>query len=281
MIDWSAWGRQIWAHVAAAGISTGLLLAILGCFVLLAALLQIVTTLLRTRWFELLGERSWTLLAMPGTIVHETGHALFCLLFRHKIEEMKLFAPMPDGTLGYVRHTWEKRSLYQRAGNFFIGTGPVIFGTAVIIVVTAWLLPEVRRELELPSCHTLGDLAAGALSLTCRMIRELFRPELWTKYRSYIWIVLTLLIGSHITLSKSDLENAGSGALLLPLLLFLLDLAVIRWFDPAEFLLRRGGSFLAGALAAVFFVLLILAGFTLLIYLPVFRKGSPKPSRRK
>ena len=281
MIDWKLILSRIWEHVAAAGISTGLLLLILGCFVLLAALLQGVTCLLRTRWFELLGERSWTLLAMPGTIVHETGHAIFCLLFRHKIEEMKLFAPMPDGTLGYVRHTWEKKSLFQRAGNFFIGTGPVIFGTCVIIAVTAFLMPEVWREMELPPCHTPGDMAAGALSLTCRMVRELFQAELWTKFQSYLWIGITLLIGAHVTLSRSDLENAGSGALLLPLLLFLLDLAVIHWVDPAELLLRRGGSFLAGALAAVVFVLLILTGFTLLIYLPVFRKDSPKAARRK
>lgn len=281
MIDWELILSRVWEHVAAAGVSTGILLLILGCFVLLAALLQFVTTLLRNRWFELLGEKSWTFLAMPGTIVHETGHALFCLLFRHKIEEMKLFSPMPDGTLGYVRHTWEKKSLFQRAGNFFIGTGPVIFGTSVIIVVTAYLMPEVWREMELPSCHTPGDLAAGALSLVFRMVRELFRAELWTKYQSYIWIGVTLLIGSHITLSKADLENAGSGALLLPFLLFLLDLAVIHWVDPAELLLRRGGSFLAGALAAVFFVLLILTGFTLLIYLPAFRKGSPKPASRR
>ena len=281
MIDWKLILSRVWEHVAAAGISTGLLLLILGCFVLLAALLQGVTCLLRTRWFDLLGERSWTLLAMPGTIVHETGHVLFCLLFRHKIEEMKLFAPMPDGTLGYVRHTWEKKSLFQRAGNFFIGTGPVIFGTTVIIAVTALLMPEVWREMELPPCHTPGDMAAGALSLTCRMVRELFQAELWTKFQSYLWIGITLLIGAHVTLSRTDLENAGSGALLLPLLLFLLDLAVIHWADPAELLLRRGGSFLAGALAAVIFVLLILTGFTLLIYLPVFRKDPPKAARRK
>ena len=279
MIDGELILSRIWEHAAAAGVSTGILLLILGCFVLLAALLQLVTALLRSRWFELLGEKSWTFLAMPGTIVHETGHALFCLLFRHKIEEMKLFSPAPDGTLGYVRHTWEKKSLFQRVGNFFIGTGPVIFGTGVIIAVTACLMPEVWREMELPSCHTPGDLAAGALALTCRMVRELFRAELWTKYQSYLWIGVTLLIGSHITLSKPDLKNAGSGALLLPLLLFLLDLAVIHWIDPAELLLRRGGSFLAGALAAVFFVLLILAGFTLLIYLPAFRKGSPAPRK--
>ena len=281
MIDWGSILSRVWEHVAAAGVSTGLLLLISGCFVLLAALLQGVTGLLRTRWFELLGEKSWTLLAMPGTIVHETGHALFCLLFRHKIEEMKLFAPSPDGTLGYVRHTWEKNSLFQRAGNFFIGTGPVIFGTCVIIAVTAFLMPEVWGEMELPRCRTPGDLAACAVSLTCRMIRELFRAELWTRYQSYLWIGITLLIGAHITLSRSDLENAGSGALLLPLLLFLFDLAVIHWIDPAAFLLRRGGSFLAGALAAAVFVLFILSGFTLLLYLPVFRKDSAKSASRK
>ena len=55
-----------------------------------------------------------------GTPVHELGHALFALLFGHKITAIKLFSPNPTaGTLGYISHTWNKKNLYQVMGNFF------------------------------------------------------------------------------------------------------------------------------------------------------------------
>ena len=279
MNDWQALGLRLRDLAAAAGVSTGIIVLTLGCFVLAAVLLQIVTRLLRTRWFELLGERSWTFLAMPGTVVHETGHALFCVIFRHRIEEMKLFSPAPDGTLGYVNHSWDSKNIYQRVGIFFIGTGPVIFGTALLIFLTALLMPGIRQGLSLPDCHGPGDLAAGTLALTFRMLRGLFIPEAWLRWESYLWVVLMLLIGSHITLSRADLKGLGSGALLLLVILYVFDLAVLHWFDPAELLLYRWGSYLAGALAGVLLILAVLSGFTAVLYLPVFSCG--KGTRQK
>eukprot|EP00457_Paulinella_chromatophora_P005417 gb/GEZN01005434.1/.p1 GENE.gb/GEZN01005434.1/~~gb/GEZN01005434.1/.p1 ORF type:complete len:460 (-),score=46.76 gb/GEZN01005434.1/:319-1698(-) len=65
----------------------------------------------------------------PGTIVHESSHAVFAVLFSHEVEDFRCFLWADEkGTLGYVKHSWDDRSLYQRVGNIFIGTGPAIGG---------------------------------------------------------------------------------------------------------------------------------------------------------
>src|SRR3989304_5001472 len=58
--------------------------------------------------------------AWLGTPIHELGHALFCLIFRHRIVKIEFFKPDPvSGTLGYVVHKWNRHNLWQVLGNFF------------------------------------------------------------------------------------------------------------------------------------------------------------------
>ena len=276
MINWEHLGSRTVEILAEAALSSGIILGFFCCFLFLALILQLVTLSLRRRWYEILGERSWIALAAPGTVVHEAGHAFFCLVFHHKILEMKLFSPAGDGTLGMVRHSWEPKSFYQRAGNFFIGTGPIITGVLVISCCTAWLLPDVWKELEMHDFYTFSDLCAGLLSIVCRLIRALLAPEIWQKWQTWLWLVLTLLIGAHVTLSREDLKNAAAGFWLIPVTVFFFNLAVVWYKNPAELLLRYGSGQLLYALALLAFISLILGTAVLILNLPVFQKTADK-----
>ena len=82
-----------------------------------------------------------------GTAVHELGHAAMCLLFRHRIEEMRLLDPsLSRSALGYVVHSWDRRSLWQRAGNLFVGVAPVLLGAGVIAAGCWLLLPAAPTD---------------------------------------------------------------------------------------------------------------------------------------
>ena len=71
-----------------------------------------------------------------GTPIHETGHALMCLIFGHHINKMVLWQPRdPKGVLGYVSHSYNKKNLWHVLGNLFIGLGPIFSGLLVTLLM--------------------------------------------------------------------------------------------------------------------------------------------------
>lgn len=83
------------------------------------------------------------LTAWIGVPIHELGHAIMCVLFRHKIVATQFFpTDTSQGALGYVQHQYNHKSVYQRIGNFFIGIGPIISGITALILLMRYFVPE-------------------------------------------------------------------------------------------------------------------------------------------
>jgi len=178
----------------------------------LTLVVNYASTLLQRRALSTIG-RGWYLglFGWLGTIIHELWHALFCVIFRHKITEMKLFEPDPEtGTLGYVQHTYETSSLYQLAGNFFIGIGPILLGTALIYLFLYLLLGlnpfRFVTNTGLPvsnfySWGTISQLLQNLWTSLTALVTGIFSRDNFSTWQLYLYIYLTFTIGSSIILS--------------------------------------------------------------------------------
>ncbi len=264
------------AYVGSACLATASQLALLlAPGLALGLALHLLSGFVSGRASRYLGRAYYLLFGWLGTAAHELGHAVFCLLFAHRITEMKLFGrPARDGCLGYVRHAYDRRNLYQQAGNFFIGVGPILFGTLLLVVAARWLLgAEALARMraaawpgELPRSFggqvaLLRHAAAGAGA----GLAALLAPARLGDWRAWLFLYLAFSVGSSVSLSAEDLEGALAGFVTLALLLLAANLATLGWTD----VLGRGVAALAGwqalAYAALLFALAVNALAALLV----------------
>ena len=221
-------GTHLWHALLATGTQ---LLILLGPLLALAFILDLIGTRLERTEARLFGGRNFIrYFAIVGVPIHELGHALFCLVFRHKITEIRLFRPDPDtGTLGYVRHSFNPASMYQQVGNFFIGIGPILSGGAVIFA--AMHLAAGHSFGEAVAGMASGSTAADPLSLTAGIlsgaltdIGEILDISRILSWKFWLLLYLVLAVGGNITLSRADVEGASRGFFTLAVLLFVFNL---------------------------------------------------------
>ncbi len=204
-----------------------------------------------------MGDKAFIYLTAPGVAVHELSHAFFCVLFGHKIIEMKLFSPDEDGTLGYVQHTWNSKNLWHKTGNFFIGTGPIWCGIAVLLTLNYFLL-------SIPPTAFGGNFLSALQSF----FQFFSHPGIWQRWQTWLWLYAVFAIASHITLSPSDLKGALSGFWILVVLLLLLHTGA-AFFPGGQNKVLQWSTRLQNSLAgiaigfAVFFAALALILFLL------------------
>ncbi len=215
------------------------LMWLLGLLFVFGLILYVFARFTRTTYVKSIGPKFDIIFTgWIGTPVHELGHAIFCVLFRHRIVEMKLYNPNPDdGTLGYVNHAYNPNSTYQKIGNFFIGVGPIIFGALVLYAALYYLVPNVNdvfANIELQSKSLIkgvkGDFSGILGSLwgtTLLTLKSLFRPENFSDFKFYIFLYLSLCVASHMELSPPDISGAWRGLLSLVIFFLVLNLIIL------------------------------------------------------
>lgn len=201
-----------------------------------------------------------------GTPIHELSHALMCLLFGHKIVEIKLFQIGDrDGTLGYVEHTYHRKNLYQRIGNFFIGIAPILVISALLFLLAWLLMPSMVAEMTASIQKISLAEGFGTLAELFHAIGTFFKYAV--SWQWWVFIGIGMFLALHITLSGADIKGALSGLVFVLLLFLIAD--VILGVIGAE-LLNRFTSWIlgvAGYMICFFSLALVIDLFALLISL--------------
>jgi len=167
------------------------------------------------------GWSGYCVLGTVGVTYHELSHLITAVLFRHKINEVRLFRPIQgktDGTLGYVHHSWNSKSIYQKIGNFFIGTAPMFFGAGLLFFFLRVAYPDafinVTQTNEIPS----------ALGFA---VRNMFEPSNFLTWWTPIIILIAIFICPYMHMSWADIKGATSGAITLVIVAAALSISSI------------------------------------------------------
>lgn len=182
------------------------------------------------------GHKAEIFSSVIGTPIHELGHAVMCLLFGHKIVKLVLWQPhSADGSLGYVRHSYDPENLYHRLGNLFISTGPIFSGMAVLSLLLALFFPDTWNTY-ISSAGSLVKHHASVPEIVSAGLRMI--PDLICEFRggSSVWVrLLSLLamlsVSLHINLSPDDIKGALDG-LPLYLMITLMTTAIATLVGP-------------------------------------------------
>ena len=224
---------------------------------ILAFVMQVVTKSVEIAANRTFGTKLYLMLfGWFGVAVHELGHALFCLIFMHKIVEMKLFEPdLETGTLGYVRHSYNPKNIYQRCGNFFIGIGPILLGSLVIYISAKLLMTSTLTFQSAPQSQGLVDSLGSALTGAFHYFRHLFSIEALSRWQTYLFLYTSFSVGSSITLSSADIKGAFGGFISLILTVLVFNLLTLPFGDFGQTLYTYLSSTYQALYGIIFFVL--------------------------
>lgn len=206
---------------------------ILGGFILCGLILGVLESETDRNLLHSFGQPGVILISLLGTPVHEIGHAMMAFIFGHKIVKMKLLQfNSPDGTLGYVNHSYNPRNFYQRVGNFFIALGPLFSGTGVLFAVMYFLLPNTfvliaKSVVKTQYCKfSIQKFTAYFFGNFKTVFLSIFTPANIHNSHFWVFIIIAICISSHIALSSKDLEGMADGLVMAFIAIFAMNLLI-------------------------------------------------------
>ncbi len=269
---------KIWNYLLDAGIATlAQLLVLLGPLLVLALLMNFFARKNESLSYKVLGQEVYLyVFGWLGTSVHELGHAIFAILFAHKVSEIKLFTPGSGKSLGHVKHSYTKGNPYQTLGDFFIGLGPVLFGTLLLWLVTLLLFDlnifriaekhEVVYNFKVFESFESAKTAAISIS---KGVWESFNTIIsrgnWWKLSLFFYLFYA--IGSSITLSGFDLKGAFKGFTYFIILLLIFNIGTFWIGNFALDLSIKINHFLSGFYFLIILSLVLNIAFIIILLL--------------
>jgi hypothetical protein len=178
---------------------------------------------------------------LTGVPTHELGHALFCLIFRHKIAEIKLYQPnSADGTLGYVSHRYNPKSIYHQIGNFFIAYGPILFGSAMLLLLMFWLVPNLfqafTKNSDFSQIQGLDIFFFSSLKYVYGVMQgasfTFFSSSELGNWQWWAFMIPACSIALHMSLSVADIKSSWTGFGFIVITLILIN--TVLYFVKAD-----------------------------------------------
>lgn len=215
------------------------------------------------------GSKALMVTGFIGVPIHELSHAIFALLFGHKITRIKLLQkPDEKGVMGYVQHSYNQGSIYQQAGNFFIGIAPIFGGAFSIIALIKFIIPQAYNSfinILVKSLHVAvlnKNAIEEIINSYSELVKVIFSFKNFQNPYFYVFLFIAICISSHISLSSADIKGASRGLWVIFLILLVLNALNLSKYILAIDLIKYNIL-----ITGVLIVALILSAVTFLISL--------------
>ena len=153
----------------------------------------------------------YIVLMLPGTIAHETCHAVVALLMGARITE---FSVIPSGdTLGHVEYTNPKIPII---GNTAISIAPLIGCPAILLIIGR----SLGMHFDFPQASF--DILTGSRYLLDGTLSFITGLD-YMNWKTYIFLYLALTLGAGAAPSKTDIIIMLPGLIVIIAAIFALN----------------------------------------------------------
>ncbi len=202
-----------------------------GIYFILGYILYHIQKATQRQYVQSIGWKGIYLTAWIGTPIHECMHIIMAKLFRHNIEQVSLFSPNKEtGGLGHVEHSYNKKSLYQKIGLFFIGAAPLIGGTLVLVLLLRFLVPNGQSILAAIVAWSITDISPILASLQAAIPHSMAEIRM-LPFTFWLFVYLSFCVVSHMAPSKQDRKHMYKGLLYLTIVIIIAQAALLL-FSP-------------------------------------------------